>query len=99
MADDKNQSPHGPKSLGIGVGGVLTSTYPPQESSVLKGGVIKEKHDDFSVSDCMSKNKDKVDDPGAYCASIQDKISGTTMWRGHLDKEANAASGFPQVER
>lgn len=39
--DDKNQSPHGPVSLGIGVGGVLTSTYPPQHP-LIAGGVVKE---------------------------------------------------------
>lgn len=33
------------------------------------------------IDECMDKNKDK-DDPGAYCASIVDKVKGTTEWRG-----------------
>lgn len=70
----------GPKALGLGAG-VHTGTAP-----AIRGGVL-ETHDGFSVGDCMKKNQDKVDDPGAYCASIQDKISGTTKWRGHPSKE------------
>jgi len=32
------------------------------------------------MDECIEKNKDK-DDPGAYCASIVDKVKGTTDWR------------------
>lgn len=32
------------------------------------------------IEDCVKKNKDK-DNPGAYCASIVDKVKGTTDWR------------------
>lgn len=32
------------------------------------------------IDQCVKKNKDK-DDPGAYCASIVDKVKGTTKWR------------------
>jgi hypothetical protein len=33
------------------------------------------------IDQCIEKNKGKVDDPGAYCASIVDKTKGTTKWR------------------
>ena len=33
------------------------------------------------VDQCVKKNKSKVDDAGAYCASIVDKVKGTTKWR------------------
>ena len=32
------------------------------------------------IDECIGKNKD-ADDPGAYCASIVDKVKGTTKWR------------------
>jgi len=32
------------------------------------------------MDQCIEENKDK-DDPGAYCASIVDKVKGTTDWR------------------
>ena len=31
--------------------------------------------------ECVRKNQDK-DNPEAYCASIIDKVKGTTKWRG-----------------
>lgn len=34
------------------------------------------------VSSCMRKMEGKVDDPGAFCASLADKILGRTDWRG-----------------
>jgi hypothetical protein len=34
------------------------------------------------VTECMEKMKDHVDDPGAFCAALKDRVSGTTMWRG-----------------
>ena len=33
------------------------------------------------MDECMRKNKGKVKDEGAYCASIVDKAKGTTDWR------------------
>lgn len=32
------------------------------------------------IDQCMKENKDK-DNPGGYCASIVDKVKGTTDWR------------------
>ena len=32
------------------------------------------------IDECIKKNKDKGD-PGAYCASIVDKVKGRTDWR------------------
>jgi hypothetical protein len=32
------------------------------------------------IDECIEKNPD-VGDPGAYCASIVDKVKGTTKWR------------------
>jgi len=34
------------------------------------------------VTKCMKKMEGKFDDPGAFCASLADKVEGTTMWRG-----------------
>ena len=34
------------------------------------------------VTACIKKMEGKVDDPGAFCASLADKISGDTSWRG-----------------
>lgn len=40
------------------------------------------------IDECIEKNKNKADDPGAYCASIVDKAKGTTDWRkGTKDKK------------
>ena len=36
------------------------------------------------IDQCIEKNKDK-DNPGAYCASIVDKVKGTTDWRKKKD--------------
>jgi hypothetical protein len=43
------------------------------------------------VSTCMDKIKGHIDDPGAFCASLHDKVTGTTKWRGK--KEAISATG------
>jgi len=32
------------------------------------------------IDQCIKENKDK-DSPGGYCASIVDKVKGTTKWR------------------
>lgn len=34
------------------------------------------------VTKCMKQMKGKVDDPGAFCASLADKVTGSTAWRG-----------------
>lgn len=49
----------------------------------------KEKLDpdaEHPVTDCMGKVSGKVNDPGAYCASINDKVQHTTKWRGKQEK-------------
>lgn len=33
------------------------------------------------IEQCIKENEGKVDNPGAYCASIVDKAKGTTSWR------------------
>lgn len=38
-----------------------------------------EKH---KVTACMKKMEGKIDDPGAFCASLRDHIEGDTSWRG-----------------
>jgi len=35
-----------------------------------------------SVTSCIEKMEGKVDDPGAFCASLKDVIKGDTGWRG-----------------
>lgn len=34
------------------------------------------------VDRCMKHVSKSVSDPGAYCASVKDQITGTTHWRG-----------------
>lgn len=34
------------------------------------------------VTACIKKMEGKLDDPGAFCASLADTIEGTTSWRG-----------------
>lgn len=34
-----------------------------------------------SATKCMKKIKGKVDDPGAFCASLKDIMKRTTQWR------------------
>lgn len=36
---------------------------------------------DESVGECMKRIKDHVDDPGAFCASLKDRVKKTTKWR------------------
>jgi hypothetical protein len=38
------------------------------------------------IDECIDKNKDKGN-PGAYCASIVDKVKGTTDWRKDTKKD------------
>jgi hypothetical protein len=38
------------------------------------------------IDQCVKENKDKKD-PGAYCASIVDKVKGTTKWREESKKD------------
>ena len=35
-----------------------------------------------SVTKCMAAIDGHVDDPGAFCAALKDRIKGTTAWRG-----------------
>lgn len=46
------------------------------------------------IDQCIEKNKDK-EDPGAYCASIVDKVKGTTDWR----KEAGVKTAWDHKTR
>lgn len=39
-----------------------------------------------SVTACMAKAKGHVDDEAKFCASLKDKITGTTKWRGKKKK-------------
>lgn len=34
------------------------------------------------VTECIKKMKGKIDDPGAFCAALADRVRGTTKWRG-----------------
>jgi hypothetical protein len=34
------------------------------------------------VDKCMDRIDGHVDDPGAFCAALKDRITGTTHWRG-----------------
>jgi hypothetical protein len=53
-----------------------------------KGWKSKSRKDFFKhlakgkVRKCIDKMKDKVDDPGAFCASLKDRVTGRTNWRG-----------------
>lgn len=38
--------------------------------------------EDGPTSTCIDKINGHVDDPGAFCASLRDKVTGTTKWRG-----------------
>lgn len=46
---------------------------------------------EHKVTSCISDMEGKVDDPGAFCASLKDKIEGSTEWRGG-GKEASDES-------
>lgn len=39
-------------------------------------------HREGPVDTCMTKIDGHVDDPGAFCASLHDQVTGTTGWRG-----------------
>ena len=36
----------------------------------------------YKVTKCMKRMKPHIDDPGAFCAALKDRIEGTTFWRG-----------------
>jgi hypothetical protein len=38
------------------------------------------------VTTCMKHMEGKVDDPARFCASLKDKVTGTTKWRGKKKK-------------
>lgn len=41
-----------------------------------------------SVTACMAKAEGHVDDPAKFCASLKDKVTGTTKWRGPHKKKS-----------
>lgn len=47
---------------------------------------------DHPVSSCIDKIGKNVDDPGAFCASLHDRVSGSTGWRGKGKSEADSGS-------
>jgi len=40
-----------------------------------------------SVTKCIEKAKKFTDDPAAFCASLKDRVRGTTYWRGPKSKK------------
>jgi len=34
-----------------------------------------------SVGECMERIEGHIDDPGAFCASLKDRVKKTTKWR------------------
>jgi len=42
-----------------------------------------------TVTSCMSRAEGNVDDPAKFCASLKDKVTGTTKWRGPEKKKAD----------
>lgn len=38
-------------------------------------------HEEGPTKACMDKIGSHVDDPGAFCASLRDQVTGTTKWR------------------
>jgi len=38
-----------------------------------------------SVDKCIDKMEGKVDDPGAFCSSLKDRVEKSTHWRGKED--------------
>lgn len=47
---------------------------------------------EHKVTKCIKKMEGKVDDAGAFCAALKDRVSGTTKWRGE-DEKKKAAEG------
>lgn len=54
------------------------------------GGESKAK--EGPVDTCMNKIDGHVSDPGAFCASLHDRVTGTTDWRGK--KESMSLNRF-----
>lgn len=50
------------------------------------------------VTDCIKKIKNQVDDPGAFCASLEDAIKGTA-WRHHKRKHKSSDTLADLAER
>lgn len=41
---------------------------------------------DNTVTECMERIEGHIDDPGAFCASLKDRVKKTTKWRkGNTD--------------
>lgn len=46
---------------------------------------------EHKVTECMKKMEGKFDDPAAFCASLRDKVEGSTAWRGERAASAKTA--------
>jgi len=44
------------------------------------------------VTKCIEKMEGNMDDPGAFCASLADRVKGNTNWRGDANKKPKKAS-------
>jgi len=44
------------------------------------------------VTKCIDRMKGHIDDPGAFCASLADKVTGTTKWRNKDWKKKHMSS-------
>jgi len=45
------------------------------------------------VTKCIKRMEDKMDDPGAFCASLADQVEGSTDWRKGPRKKKQADDG------
>src|ERR1700748_2938569 len=56
---------------------------------------------DESAGDCMKRIEDHIDDPGAFCASLKDRVKKTTKWRkgkpGNLKKKKASVDSIDQT--
>lgn len=50
-----------------------------------------------SVTSCIEALEGRVNDPGAFCASIKDAIEGTTDWRGAQAHESSFTKGESEI--
>jgi hypothetical protein len=67
----------------IGVG--EESSRLAKDNKVTKEAKKKTPKQHGFIEQCIKENKDK-DSPGGYCASIVDKVKGTTKWRSESKK-------------
>jgi hypothetical protein len=45
------------------------------------GGDEESGHEEGPTKTCMDKIGSHVSDPGAFCAALRDRVTGTTKWR------------------